>query len=287
VYKKNFSKKSFQKLLLFCFCFFVFLNKSFAQESFIQGCSKDYSALVFNLENGDIIFETSADKIIYPASLTKLMTLYLVFEAIKEKKLDLKDNLFVSDRAASIMRVNKTNKLNLVVGDKISVELAIKGLIVKSFNELAVMLAEEISVDEWQFVRYMNLKARNLGMSSTNFRNSSGLHNQGQFTTNEDLAKLVLAIKKDFPEYSHFFSLKEFTYMGIKYRTSNNILLKYKGTDGMKTGFTNASGFNLITSAQRDNRQVISILTGCESVQKRDNFTKQLLDQAFLKHKSY
>jgi len=284
VYKKNLPKKSFQKLFLVPLCFFAFLNTSFAQESlqkFPPECGKDYSSLVFNLQNGNVIFETEADKIIYPASLTKLMTLYLVFEALKENKLHLKDHLFATERAVSISRVNKINTLNLSVGDNISVELAIKGLIVKSFNELAVMFAEKISGDEWQFVRYMNLKAKELEMSSSNFRNSSGLHNQGQFSTSEDLAKLVLALKKDFPEYYHFFALKEFTYKNIKYATHNNILLKYKGVDGMKTGFTKAVGFNLITSAQQKNKRIISILIGCESIQKRDDLTKQLLDLSF------
>ncbi len=284
VYKKNLFQKSFQKLFLFSLCFFTFLNISFSQESTkepYQECGKDYSSLVFNAQNGNIIFETGADKIIYPASLTKLMTIYLVFEALKEKRLHLKDKLFANERDVSISKVNKINTLNLAAGDSISVDLAIKGLIVKSFNELSVMLAEKIAGDEWQFARDMNSKAKKLGMSSSNFRNSSGLHNQGQFSTSEDLAKLVLALKKDFPGYYHFFSLKEFTYKNIKYPTHNNILLKYKGADGMKTGFTNAAGFNLIASAHQNNKRIISILTGCESIKKRDDTTKQLLDLAF------
>ena len=250
--------------------------------SIAQECGKNYSALVFNPENGDVLFEKRADTIIYPASLTKMMTIYLVFESIKERRIDLKDELSASNHAASISKVNKANTLNLEVGDKISVEKAIKGSIIKSFNELTVMLAEAISEDEWQFARDMNLKAKELGMSNTNFRNASGLHNQGQFTTNDDLAKLVLAIRKNFPEYYHYFSLKEFTYKNKKYPTHNNVLLKYKGADGIKTGFTNAAGFNLIASAKRDGKRIISVVTGCESVQKRDNFTKQLLDKAFL-----
>ena len=143
------------------------------------------------------------------------------------------------------------------------------------------MLAEKISGSEWQFARDMNLTAKDLGMSFTNFHNATGLHSQGQFTTDDDLAILVLALKKDFPQYYHFFSLKEFTYKHQKYPSHNNILLKYKGADGMKTGFTNAAGFNLITSAKRRGERVISVLTGCESASKRDNFTKQLLDLAF------
>lgn len=246
-----------------------------------QECSKNYSALVLDPESGNIFFEKQADKIIYPASLTKLMTIYLVFEALREKRIDLKDDLYASSRSSSTSKVNKSNTLNLEIGDKISVEQAIKGSIVKSFNELTVMLAEEISDNEWQFARDMNLKAKELGMLNTNFRNASGLHNQGQFTTNDDLAKLALAIRQNFPEYYHYFSLKEFTYKNEKYPTHNNILLKYKGVDGIKTGFTNASGFNLIASAKHDKKRITSVLTGCESAQKRDTFTKQLLDKAF------
>lgn len=270
-------KNRFSKIFLLSY-FFVFLNTSFAQE-----CSKTYSALVFDPINGTIFFENQADKIIYPASLTKLMTLYLTFEAIKEKRLSLKDELVASERAVGASKVNKTNTLNLEIGDKVSVEQAIEGSIVKSFNELTVMLAERISGSEWEFSRDMNLAAKDLGMSFTNFHNASGLHNQGQFTTDEDLAILVMAIRRDFPEYFHFFSLKECKYKNQKYLSHNNILLKYKGADGMKTGFTNAAGFNLIASAKRDGKRVISILTGCESTLKRDNFTKQLLDYGFKK----
>lgn len=288
MYKENYLKFFLQKRLIFSFCFFSFLffsTFSFAKNSSINDykfeCGKNYSALVFNLQTKNVIFEQESDKIIYPASLTKLMTVYLVFESLKEHKLHLNDVLLASERAVSTSRVNKVNNINLSVGDKISVEIAIKGLIVKSFNELSVMLAEKISGDEWQFVRQMNLKAKKLGMFSTNFRNASGLHSAGQITTGDDLGKLVLAIKKDFPEYQHFFSLKNFTYKGTKYETHNNILLKYKGADGMKTGFTNAAGFNLIASAHRNNKKIISILTGCESVKKRDDLTKKLLDLGF------
>ena len=246
-------------------------------------CSKVYSALVFEEKSDDILFENRPDSIIYPASLTKLMTVYLAFEAIKSKKIEMEQTLTASARAVEASRVNKSNTLNLKVGDKILMNQAIKGSIVKSFNELTVMLAEKISGSEWQFVREMNKKAKDLGMINTNFRNASGLHDYGQFTTDEDLKKLVLTLRKNFPEYYHFFSLKEFKYEGTKYPTHNAVLLKYKGAEGIKTGFTKASGFNLISSALRDNKRIISILTGCESSKKRDDFTKKLLDDAFKK----
>jgi D-alanyl-D-alanine carboxypeptidase len=276
------AKKKFQILIQAFLFLFIVTPASFSQE-----CGRDYSSLVVNAKSGEILFENQADKIIYPASLVKLMTIYLTFEAIKENKLNLEDDLTTSERSISVSKVNKFNKLDLKSSDIISAEKAIRGSIVKSFNELTVMLAEKISGDEWQFVRNMNLKAKNLGMTNTNFRNASGLHDAGQFTTNEDLAKLALAIKKDFPEYYHHFSLKEFAYKNIKYKTHNHVLLEYKGADGIKTGFTKAAGFNLITSAKKNNMDVISIITGCESFQKRDALAKQLLDRVLQKKLSY
>ena len=147
-----------------------------ASESIAQDCGTNYSALVFEEKTGNIFFEKHPDKIIYPASLTKLMTIYLSFEAIEKDKLKLEDQLFVSDRAISISKVNKNNTVHLKEEDKVSVKQAIIGSIVKSYNELTVLLAERISGSEWDFVRKMNIKARELKMYSTNFRNSSGLH---------------------------------------------------------------------------------------------------------------
>lgn len=254
-----------------------------ASESIAQDCGTNYSALVFEEKTGNIFFEKHPDKIIYPASLTKLMTIYLSFEAIEKDKLKLEDQLFVSDRAISISKVNKNNTVHLKEEDKVSVKQAIIGSIVKSYNELTVLLAERISGSEWDFVRKMNIKARELKMYSTNFRNSSGLHDGGQFTTDEDLAKLVLAIKQDFPQYYHFFAKKEFIYNGKKYLSHNHFLLNYKGAEGLKTGFTKIAGFNLVAVASKDHHRIISILTGCESFKKRDEFAKELMDLSFNK----
>jgi D-alanyl-D-alanine carboxypeptidase len=244
-------------------------------------CAASYSALVFEENSDYIIFENQSDSIIYPASLVKLMTIYLAFEAIKTGKLKMDQKVTVSSRAEEASKINRSNTLHLRKGDQVSVSDAIKGSIVKSFNELTVVLAEAVSGSEWQFVRDMNRKAKSLEMASTNFRNSSGLPDCGQFTTDEDLKKLVMALRKDFPEHSHFFSLKKFIYKGTKYPSHNHVLLHYKGAEGMKTGFTRLSGFNLISSAKRGNKRVISILTGCESAKKRDDFTISLLDRAF------
>lgn len=265
-------------LLVFTSIIFLFASSSKAQS---DGCSKGYTSLVFEEKTGDILFEKRSDEIVYPASLVKLMTLYLTFEAIENNKLTPEKSLIVSERGEEISKVNKSNTMRLRVGDKITVREAIHGVIVKSFNEAAVTLAEAVSEDEWDFARKMNEKAQKLGMINSSFRNSSGLHEEGQYTTAYDLALLTAAIKKDFPEYYHIFSLKEFSFNGTKYKTHNHVLVDYKGAEGMKTGFTNASGFNLVSAAKRGENRIISVLLGCSTFKQRDKFTKELFDESF------
>ena len=265
--------------LLFTIIFFV-TKQAMAQ------CESNYSALVFNKKNQQILFENRAEEIIYPASLTKIMTLYLVFEALEQHKIKLQQQITISANAEDVAKINKINTLNLKEGDKIIVAKAIAGTAVKSFNETAVALAETVADSEWQFVQMMNKKAVQLKMMHTNFRNASGLHEDGQYTTNYDLARLVIALEKKFPQYRHFFSQKEFEFNGEKYITHNRVLLEYKGANGFKTGFTTPAGFNLIASAKRSNVDLVSILTGCESYQKRDEFTKFLMDVGFAENRS-
>jgi D-alanyl-D-alanine carboxypeptidase len=255
-------------------------NKILASNEY---CGKSYSALVYDATNGDILFEKNSEKISYPASLVKLMTLYLTFEALDKKELKLDDVLIVSRRGEEISRVNNGNSLHLKAGDKITVEEAIRGIVVKSFNEAAVTLSEAVSGDEWEFVRKMNKAASHLGMINTSFRNASGLHEDGQYTTAFDLARLAYAIKTKFPNYYPVFASKGFTYKKRTYVTHNHVLLEYDGAEGMKTGFTRASGFNLIAAAKRKNQQIFSIIMGCDSQNKRDQFTKALLDYGFKK----
>lgn len=265
---------------IFLAVIFFFTHISFASEI---GCSKNYSYLVFAEKSGEILSETRSDEISYPASLVKLMTLYLTFEAIEKHQLSFEKVLTISARGEEISKVNKVNTMNLREGDHILLGEAIYGVIVKSFNEAAVTLAEAVAGSEWEFVRRMNEKAQKLGMISSSFHNASGLHEEGQYTTSYDLARLVKAIKKDFPQFYHLFAMREFTYRGRKYETHNHVLVDYKGAEGMKTGFTNASGFNLITSAKKKNMRVVSVLLGCASYQQRDQFTKELLNEAFKK----
>ena len=250
-------------------------------EGMFSECSDQYSALVFREDTNEILYSKRAEQIIYPASLVKLMTLYLTFEAIENKEIKPQDTIYASKRAQEVSEVNKINTLHLIAGDTITVKQGIRALIVKSFNEAAVMLGEAISHNEWEFVRKMNAKASELGMSNTSFKNSSGLHEEGQYTTAYDLGRLARAIKNDFASYYHLFSLKKFEYSNRTYSTHNHVLLDYKGAEGMKTGFTRASGFNLITSAKKNGHRVISVLTSCVSYEKRDNFMMELLDHSF------
>jgi D-alanyl-D-alanine carboxypeptidase len=244
-------------------------------------CGEKESILVFDENNREILFQRKAEKIIYPASLTKLMTLYLTFEALEKKQILLDEKIEISELAEEVAKVNKITTLRLKQKDQITVKQAIEGVIVKSFNEASIALAEKVAANEWEFVRKMNKKARELGMINTSFRNSSGLFEEGNYSTAFDLARLAYRIKKDFAEYFHFFSLKNFSYQGKEFKSHNHVLLDYKGVDGMKTGYTKISGFNLITSAKKNNRRIISVVVGCDSFQKRDKMMKKLLDFAF------
>jgi D-alanyl-D-alanine carboxypeptidase len=261
----------------------LILTSSFAQASEfdVYGCGKNYSALIIEDKSGEVVFQKRAASYAYPASLIKLMTLYLTFEALEEKKLKFEQIITVSERGEEIAAVNKVNTMRLKQGDKISVRNAIEAVIVKSFNEAAIVLAEAVAGNEWEFVNKMNKKAAQLGMTNSSFRNSTGLHEEGQYTTAFDLARLAKAIRKDFPQYYHLFSLKKFNYLSSKYETHNHVLVSYKGAEGLKTGFTNASGFNLISAAKNGDKRLISVVLGCESVLKRDELTKKLLNDGF------
>lgn len=268
-----------KKIITFFVIILNFSQAVYAQEN--RGCSEVYSYLVFDEKTGDVISETRSDFIAYPASLVKIMTLYLTFQAMEDGKLKPDQELTISARGEEISKINKINRLAVKEGDKITVREAIHAVIVKSFNEAAVTLAEAVSGNEWEFVRKMNETAQKLGMLNTSFRNASGLHDEGQYTTTYDLARLVIALRKNYPGYYHLFAAKEFSYRGTKFETHNHVLLEYKGAEGLKTGFTNASGFNLISAATRDDRRIVSVLLGCATANKRDNFTKELLNNAF------
>ena len=236
-----------------------------------------YAALVIHADSGDVLFDRYADAKRYPASLTKMMTLYMLFDEIETGRLSLDSELTVSAHAAG----QPPSKLGLTSGAKIDVETAIEALVVKSANDVAVVVAEGISGSEWKFAQAMTAKARALGMSATTFRNASGLPNSSQLTTARDLAVLGKRLLQDYPQYFHYFSTEQFAWNGRTYLTHNALVRTYEGANGIKTGYTQRSGFNLVTSAERDGTRLIGVVLGGRSVRTRDAHMKEILTAAF------
>ncbi|MDZ7627705.1 MAG: D-alanyl-D-alanine carboxypeptidase family protein [Parvularculaceae bacterium] len=236
-----------------------------------------YSAIVMHADSGDVLLNKYADEKRFPASLTKMMTLYLLFEEIEAGRLNLDSPLSVSAIAAG----QPPSKLGLTAGSTITVEEAIMALIVKSANDVAVTVAEGVSGSEWKFAQAMTLRARDLGMNATTFKNASGLPNSKQMTTARDLAILSQRLLKDHPQYFPYFNTQEFAWNGRTYRTHNALVRTYAGADGLKTGYTARSGFNLATTAQRDGQRLIGIVLGGRSVKTRDAHMAEILTTAF------
>ena len=236
-----------------------------------------YASIVVDAETGRVLHEAYADSKRYPASLTKMMTLYLLFEALEAGDVTPETLMKVSRRAAG----QAPTRLGLKPGSTISVEDAINALATKSANDVATVVAEHISDKEYLFAVKMTKKARALGMSRTTFRNASGLPNSRQTSTARDMAILSARLFKDFPQYYEYFSRSKFSYKGKTYRSHNNLLSKYEGADGIKTGYTRASGFNLAASAERDGERLIGVVLGGRSVRTRDRHLTDLLDKGF------
>lgn len=236
-----------------------------------------YAALVLNPKTGEVYHQQNADAKRYPASLTKMMTLYLLFEALENKKISLSTKMRVSDYASTMPQTN----LSLTTFDKIPVETAIKALVVRSANDVAVVVAEHLGGSVQNFAQRMTEKARQLGMRNTVFKNPNGLPNAQQYTNARDMAKLGIALKRDFPQYYQYFSTRQFSFKGVTYYTHNRVMLRYSGTDGIKTGFINASGFNVVTSTVRGGRPLVGVVMGGGSGGWRDDRMIQLLDAAY------
>ncbi|MEE8334194.1 MAG: D-alanyl-D-alanine carboxypeptidase family protein [Alphaproteobacteria bacterium] len=243
----------------------------------IPAHARTYTSIIVDEKSGDVLHAVSPDRRVYPASLTKMMTLYLVFEALKEKKLTLDQMLTVSRRASK----RPKSRLRLRRGRKISVRDAIGTLITKSANDVATVVAESLAGTEEKFAEYMTLRARQLGMSRTTFRNASGLPNRKQRSTARDIARLVIALRRDFPNQYHLFSMKKYRYRKRSFRNHNKLLTRYKGTDGVKTGFVNDSGYNIAVSVERHGRRLIAVVFGGKSPGRRDRQAIRLLNQAF------
>ena len=238
-----------------------------------------YAGIVIDAESQAILYAENIDAPRYPASLTKMMTLYLMFEALEAGQLSLAQPLPVSAYAAS----RPASKLYVKAGSRIPVETAIEALIIKSANDVAVVVAEALGGSETRFSRMMTAKARELGMTRTTFRNPNGLPDAGQVTTARDMAVLSRRLMRDFPQYYAYFSRTRFSWQGKTITGHNRLLDSYAGADGMKTGFIRASGFNVATSAVRDGRRLITVVMGGFSAASRDGHTADLLDRGFLR----
>jgi D-alanyl-D-alanine carboxypeptidase len=234
-----------------------------------------FSSIVVDANSGKVLQEDSSDGLRHPASLTKVMTLYLLFEGLDEGRLKLDTPLKVSGHAAA----QAPSKLGLEPGDTIQVEDAIRAIVTKSANDVAVVIAEALAGGEDEFARMMTSKAHALGMSRTEYRNASGLPDDDQVTTARDQALLGRAIQERFPRYYRYFSTPSFTFHGNSMRNHNHLLGSVEGVDGIKTGYTDASGFNLVTSLRRGNRHLVAVVLGGRSAGARDARMRDLLDQ--------
>lgn len=239
------------------------------------------ASIVVDAATGEIISASNADTLTYPASLTKMMTLYMLFEALQDGRVKLTDTIRFSKFAAGQPATN----LNVDGGDQISVETAILALVVRSANDAATAVAEHLGGTEAGFAKLMTVKARALGMSNTTFRNANGLPDPKQRSTARDLATLSIALIRDFPDYYGYFSRTKFKYRGVTYSGHNRLLKTYKGYDGIKTGYIRASGFNLASSAARDGRRLVVVVLGGSSPSSRDRKVADLLTAGFKKSK--
>ena len=236
-----------------------------------------YAAIVIEETSGKVLFARNADKARYPASLTKIMTLYLLFEELESGRMTMRTKLPVSRVAAS----RSPSKLYLKPGQHITVKDAIYALITKSANDVATVIGEALSGTEREFGKRMTRKARALGMSKTTFRNASGLPHSKQRTTARDMARLAIAVRRDFPQYFGFFSTKSFRWRGKRFGNHNKLLSNYTGTDGIKTGYIDASGFNLLATVERNGVRLIGVVFGGRTGKTRDAHMVKILDKSF------
>jgi D-alanyl-D-alanine carboxypeptidase len=239
--------------------------------------SARYSSIVVDATSGDVLEEVNADQPRHPASLTKMMTLYMTFEALRDRRTTLDTPVPVSPHAASM----EPTKLGLLPGSRLTVEQAILGLVTKSANDAAAALGESLGGSEDRFAEMMTLRARALGMSHTTFTNASGLPDPDQWTTARDLAILSRRLINDFPGYYRYFSTPSFAWHRQIIFNHDNLLRTYPGADGLKTGYTDASGHNLVTSAVRGGVRLVGVVLGAASNGERDIHMASLLDHGF------
>lgn len=265
--------RAFKFVLLFTLMISTVFSNALAFEK------HKYAALVVDQKTGKILFEENADKTRYPASITKVMTLYLAFEALKTGKIKMDQQVTVSRHAASMPKI----KLGLRPGTKITIRDAIYASAIKSANDAAVVLAEAISGSEHEFAKLMNKRAKDLGMKHTHYLNASGLPNPAHKSSAYDIAKVAIAIERDYPEYYRIFQTKEY-HIGNKTLKNTNKLLttyNYQGVTGLKTGYIGLSGYNLVTTVKRGDRKLVAVVLGGPTGFARDRRMISLLDRFY------
>lgn len=240
--------------------------------------AEKYASIVVDIETGEVLHARHADALRYPASLTKAMTLYMLFEAMKAGQLDPGEALPVSPFAAA----QAPSSLRLKAGSTISVRDAILALITKSANDVSVVVAERLGGSESHFAALMTAKARDMGMTRTTFRNASGLPNSRQLSTARDMAVLAERLLEDHADYYGYFATTKFNWGDAKFENHNRLIGNVLGVDGIKTGYTRASGFNLMASAKRNGRRIVTIMYGGSTSRSRDQHVEELIEAAYV-----
>ncbi len=250
---------------------------AFSAFSAAPASAEKYASIVVDTETNEVLHARHADAPRYPASLTKAMTLYMVFDALKSGEVKLHEKLPVSRHAAS----QPPSSLRLKVGSSISVKDAIHALVTKSANDVAVVVAERLGGTESRFATLMTAKARSMNMTNTTFRNASGLPDTQQLSTARDMAVLAERLLEDHADYYGYFSNTKFNWGKAVYKNHNSLIGKVEGVDGIKTGYTRASGFNLMASAKRRGRRVITVMYGGSTARSRDQHVTDLIEAAY------
>lgn len=262
-------------------CISVLVSASFlaATPMPASAAKRGFSAIAVDAHTGKVLVARDADVERYPASITKVMTLYVLFQEMKAGRLKKTSRLKVSSKASR----QQPSKLGLKPGETITVDDAIKALATRSANDVAVTIAENISGSEKAFATRMTRVAKSIGMTRTRYANASGLPNKAQVTTARDIATLSLRVQRDFPEYYPYFRIKSFVYRGKTIGTHNKLLSQFQGTDGIKTGYINASGFNVATSVARGNKRLVGVVMGAPSSGARNRYMMAMLEPLFAK----
>ncbi len=253
---------------------FVFVAGAFLSIS--RTAEAGYAHYIYDVQSGKVLSSQNAETLNHPASLTKMMTLYLTFEALRAGRLRWDDKIVMTKNAASKIPF----KLGVPAGQTITVREAVYGMAIRSANDAAAAMGDHLGGSEDRFGVLMTKKARQLGMRSTVFRNASGLPDKAQVTTARDMAVMALSLIRDYPREYKIFSQRSFSFRGRTIKGHNNLMYRYPGMDGIKTGFVNASGYNLASAVNVGGRRYIGVVLGGKTARQRDNRMAELLDQA-------